>query len=92
MALGQAMAETKVMQDYQLAMIPIMKERSEMELEIRGKAFKQEIEQTKQMSLLTQRLQPDPVLMPAPVAVAAPGSKNLIYAGIAALAFFLLRK
>jgi len=64
-----------------------------MELEIRGQAFEQEFEQTKKMKLLSQRLQsdPGPVLMPAQVAVADTGSKNLVYAGIAALAFFLLR-
>jgi len=94
-ALGQAEAETKAMQDHQLAMIPIMREQAEMELGIREKAFALEIEQSKQMNLLSQKLYsaPQPVLMPAQATSEGPGSKNLVYLGLAILAYFLfLRK
>lgn len=95
MAYGQVIGETKAMQEHQLAMIPIMKEQAEMELDIREIAFAQEIEQTKKMNLLSQQLQPDPVLMPARVTDTKPKPKSsdyLIYAGLAALAYFMLRK
>lgn len=88
-----ALGEAKAMQEHQLAMIPIMQEQSEIQLEIREKEFEQRIEQTKQMNLLSQQLQPAPILMPADVNQVEPGQKNyLIYAGIAILAFYLLRK
>lgn len=93
MAYGQVLGESRAIQEHQLAMIPIMKEQAEMEMGIREIAFAQEIEQTKKMNLLSQHLQPDPVLIPARVTEMKPKSSDyLIYAGLAALAFFMLRK
>lgn len=98
MAFGQTTGEAKAFQAHQLAMIPIMQQQSEMELEVLEKKFAMEIEQTKEMSLLSQQLQPEPILMPAQITSAAgpaegPGSKNLVYAGLAILVYFLfLRK
>lgn len=87
------MGESQAIQEHQLAMIPIMKQQAEIQLEIQEKAFVQELEQTKRMNLLSQQLQPEPVLVPAKKAVTKPVTTNyLIYAGLAALAFFLLRK
>lgn len=99
-ALGEALA----IQEHQLAMIPIMKEQAESMipvmkeqaaagLEIREKEFALELQQTKEMNLLSQQLQPAPILVPAGIAQAEPGpTNNLVYAGLAALAYFLLRK
>lgn len=88
-----ALGETLAIQEHQLAMIPIMKEQAEMELGIREKKFAMEIEQTKEMNLLSQQLQPAPILVPAGIAPAEPGPANyLVYAGLAALAYFLSRK
>ena len=93
MAYGQVLGEAKAMQEHTLAMIPIMKEQAEMELGIREIGFAQELEQTKKMNLLSQQLQPDPVLIPVGVTATKPKSSDyLIYAGLAALAYFLLRK
>jgi len=87
------LGEATAIQEHQLAMIPIMKEQTEMQLEMQEKAFEQELEQTKQMNLLSQQLLPGPVLVPAEKPVEKPAAANyLIYAGLAALAFFLLRK
>ena len=91
-AYGQVLGEAKAMQEHQLAMIPIMKEQAEMELGIRDIAFAQEVEQTKSMNLLSQQLQPDPVLVPVQVPLSDPGSKNLLLVGLAILAFFLIMK
>jgi len=91
-AYGQARGEAKAIQEHQLAMIPIMKEQTEMQLELRGKAFEQELEQTKQMNLLSQQLQPDPILMPAQVTDEGPGSKNLVFVGVAILILFLIMR
>ena len=85
--------ESVKMQEHQLAMIPIMKEQAEVQLELKEKAFAQEIEQTRQINLLAQQLQPEPILMPAKVTETKPAGKEyLIYAGLAVLAFFFLRK
>ena len=92
-SLGATAGQAKAMQDHQLAMIPIMKEQTEMQLEMREKAFEQELEQTKQMNLLAMQLQPKPILVPAEVTETKPIEKKyLIYAGLAVLAYFLLRK
>lgn len=96
MAFGQTTGEAKAFQAHQLAMIPIMQQQSEMELEVLEKKFAMELEQTKEMSLLSLQLQPEPILMPARITPsegpAVPGSKNLVYAGLVALAYFFLRK
>ena len=64
-----------------------------MQLEMRGEAFEQELEQTKQMSLLSLQLEPEPILLPADVTETKPVEKKyLIYAVLAILAFFFLRK
>lgn len=103
MAYGQLLGESRAIQEHQLAMLPIMQKQAEMEmelglkqaevgLELREKAFVQELEQTKQLNLLSLQLQPEPILMPAEVAETKPKMANyLIYAGLAALAYFLLR-
>jgi len=94
-AYGQALGEARAIQEHQLAMIPIVKEQAEMELGIQKLKFEQEIEQTKTLNLLAQQLEPDPVLLSAPSIVAQEkpaANKFLIIAGLAALAYFLLRK
>ncbi|MBA7518473.1 hypothetical protein ES705_10543 [subsurface metagenome] len=92
-AYGQLKGESMAIQEHQLAMLPITQKKAEMELELREKMFVQELEQTKQMNLLALQLQPEPIFMPAEVAETKPVTKNyLIYAALAALAFFLLRK
>ena len=94
-------AESLSMQAHQLAMIPIMEKQAEMELEVREKAFAQELKQTKQMGLLAQKLQPEPepifqpepVIIPADVTDTKPAKTSyLIYAALAAGAYFFLRK
>lgn len=98
-AYGQTIGQARAIQEHQLAMIPIMKEQAEMELSLREKQFAVEIEQVKQMNLLAQKLKPAPQLQPAPILIPAgdevsekPATNDyLIYAGLAALAFFLLR-
>lgn len=95
-AYGQVLGEAKAMQEHQLAMIPIMKEQAEMELGIKEQQFEMEVEQTKAMNLLSQQLQPDPVLLPASQMIASaptgdPGSKNLLYVGLAILAYLLFK-
>lgn len=88
MALGEALA----IQEHQLAMIPIMQEQAEMELGVKEKVFELELEQTKQLSLLAQQLQPEPIFVAADVTETKPeASKYLVYAGFAALAYFFLR-
>jgi len=85
--------ESLAIQEHQLAMIPIMQQQTEMQLEMREKAFEQELEQTKKINLLAQQLQPEPVFVPR-TAIAEPPpakSKYLIYAGLAGLAYFLSR-
>jgi len=90
-AYGQARGEAAAIQEHQLAMIPIIKEQAEVQFEIQEKKFAQEIEQTKAINLLAQQLQPDPILVPA--AQVKPGPANyLVYAGLAIMAYFLLRK
>jgi len=96
--------ESKAIQEHQLAMLPIMQKQAEMEmelglkqaevgLELREKAFEQELVQTKQLNLLALQLQPEPVLMPAEVTETKPVEKKyLVYAALAVLAFFFLRK
>ena len=93
-AYGQVLGEAKAMQEYQLAMIPIMKEQAVMELGIRDIAFAQEIEQTKAMNLLSQQLQPvpDPVLMTAVIEKKSKSADYLIYAVLGFLAYTFLRK
>jgi len=87
------LGEAKAIQEHQLAMIPIMQQQTEMQLEMRGEAFEQELEQTKKMSLLSLQLQPEPILMASEVTETKPVEKKyLVYAGLAALAYFLLRK
>jgi len=92
-AYGQALGEARAIQEHQLAMIPIMKEQAEVQFEIQEKIFAQEISQTKELNLLAQQLQPDPVFLPADVAQVESGPANyLVYAGLAIMAYFLLRK
>lgn len=93
MAYGQVVGEAKAMQEHTLAMIPIMKEQAEMELGIREMAYAQEVEQTKAMNLLSTQLQPDPIFMAAsaPAPSGGPGSKSLLYVGLAILAYFLFK-
>ena len=90
-AYGQALGEARAIQEHQLAMIPIMQQQSEMELGIRAEAYKQEFEQTKKLGLLSLQLQPETVLMPSPVTEIKTKSNYLIYAGLAALAYFFMR-
>jgi len=89
-----AMGEAKAIQDHQLSMIPIMKEQAEMELGIAQQKFEQDIKQTKAMNLLSQQLQPDPVILPANVIKEKPATSNnvLIYAVLGFLAYTFLRK
>ena len=92
-SLGATQGQAKGIQDHQLAMIPIMQKQAEMQLEMQEKVFEQELEQTKQMNLLAMQLQPEPILMPAEVTETKPIEKKyLVYAALAVLAFFLLRK
>lgn len=98
-AYGQASGEAMAIQEHQLAMIPIMQEQTEMQLELRQKAFEQELEQTEKMNLLTVKLQPEPILVPAEATgimgimeTKPAASKYLIYAGLAILAYLFLGK
>ena len=105
-------SEAQAMQEYQLAMIPVMQKQVEMELELREKTLAQELEQTRKigrfaaeleleqaekMGLLATELQPEmitqpePVIIPAEVTDTKPAKKYLIYAALAALAYFFLR-
>lgn len=84
--------ESLAIQEHQIAMIPIMQQQTEMQLEMREKAFELELEQTEKMNLLSMKLQPSPIYIPAETKLEKPmESKYLIYAGLAALAYFFLR-
>jgi len=92
-AYGQALGEARAIQQHQLAMIPIMREQAEVELEIQEQKYAMDIKQTEKLNLLAQQLQPDPVLVPSDVTQKKSVPKNLfVYAGLAALAFIFLRK
>lgn len=89
------LGESKAIQEHQLSMIPIMQQQTEMQLEMRAKAFEQELKQTKKMNLLALQLQPEPLILAGEltgeVTETKPAISKLVYAGLAALAYFLLR-
>ena len=92
-AYRQMKGEAMAIQEHQLAMIPIMQQQTEMQLEMRKLTFEQELEQTEKLNLLAMQLQPEPILIPADVTETKPVEKKyFVYAALAALAFFLLRK
>lgn len=73
--------ESKAIQEHQLAMLPIMQQQ-----------FEQEFAQIEKLNLLALQLQPEPILVPSEVTETKPAaSKYLVYAGLAALAYFFLR-
>lgn len=83
--------EQLAIEEHQLSMIPIIQQQTEMQLKMREKAFEQEYEQTKKMNLLALQLQPEPILMPAETKPVVAKYSISIIAGLAALAYFLLR-
>jgi len=95
-ALGQTLGESLGIQQHTEAMIPLLKEQAEMELEIQEKTFAQELEQTKQLYLLANELegqtQPDQPVFITATETAKPKSSFLLYAGLALAAFFLFKK
>jgi len=96
MAYGQARGESLGIQFHTEAMIPILKEQAEMELEVKEKTFAQELEQTRQLYLLANQLegqtQPDQPVFVAAAETAKPKSNLWLYAGLAVVAFFLFKK
>jgi len=91
-AYRQMKGEAMAIQEHQLAMIPIMQQQTEMQLEMRKLTFEQELEQTEKLNLLAMQLQPEPILIPADVTETKPVEKKyLVYAALAALAYFFMR-
>lgn len=98
-ALGQTRGESAGIQEHTLAMIPIMQEQAEVELEIKSKAFAQELEQAKELYLFAQRYEDQgkqqPVFVSAATSAAKPpaakSSSYMLYIGLAVLAWYFLK-
>lgn len=89
---GATRGEALAMQQHEQAMIPILQEKGEMELELQKKAFGQQLEQTKELQLLADKFtvneKQQPIFVPG-----TPAAKPnyLIYVAMAVGAYFLLR-
>lgn len=89
-SMALARGETQVQLEFEQALIPIMKEKGEMELELQQKSFEQQLKQAKEMHLLSQQLagKEQPVFVTtAPAVTAAPN--YMLYIGLAIAAYFL---
>jgi len=95
MALGAAQGEAAAIQEHEKAMIPIMQEQAEVQLDISSRAFEQQIEQAKRLSTLVDELDKKAGATTQPIYVTqeAPAQKTnyMLYAGIAIVAFIFLK-
>ena len=94
-ALGQTRGESLGIQEHEKAMIPILREQAEMEIELKGKAFTQDIEQTKELYLLAKRFEDQGKTQQQPTFVSttapAAGTKSpniMLYIGLAILVWY----
>lgn len=86
-AWGTTTGQAAAMREHEQAMIPILKEKGEMELELQKKAF----EQAKGLGLLENVIEKQqPIFVPGTPAAAPAISNWLLYAAIGIGVYFLL--